>query len=46
MKQKDQIVRAPGLILPRRAIRRLIDAGIYPGATVTLERQDLAKRWL
>jgi hypothetical protein len=46
MKQKQQVVRAPGLILPRRAIQRLIDAGIYAEATVTLERQDLAKRYV
>jgi hypothetical protein len=46
MKQKHQVVRAPGLVLPRRAVRRLIDAGIYAEATVTLERQDLAKRYV
>jgi hypothetical protein len=46
MKQKHQVVRALGLVLPRRAIRRLIDAGIYAEATVTLERQDLAKRYV
>ena len=46
MKQNHQVVRAPGLVLPRRAIRRLIDAGIYAEATVTLERQDLAKRYV
>ena len=44
MKQKHRVDRAPGLILPRRAIRRLIDAGIYAEATVSLERQDLARR--
>lgn len=46
MKHKHQAVRAPGLILPRRAIRRLIDAGIYAAATVTLEHQDLAGRYV
>lgn len=46
MKHKHQVVRAAGLILPRRAIRRLMDAGIYAETSVTLEHQDLAKRYV
>ena len=46
MKHKHQVVRATGLILPRRAIRRLMDAGIYAETSVTLEHQDLAKRYV
>lgn len=46
MKAKDDVVRASGLTLPRRAIRRLIDAGIYTEATVTLEHQHLAGRYV
>ena len=46
MKYKHQVARAPGLILPRRVVRRLIDAGIYAEASVTLEHQDLAKRYV
>lgn len=46
MKQKHRVDRASGLILTRRAIPRLIDAGIYAEATVSLERQDLARRYV
>jgi hypothetical protein len=46
MKAKNEVVRAAGLILPRRAIRRLIDAGIYAEASVTLEHQQLAGRYV
>jgi hypothetical protein len=46
MKAKNEVVRAAGLILPRRAIRRLIDAGIYSEASVTLEHQHLAGRYV
>ncbi|HEV3275573.1 MAG TPA: hypothetical protein VG860_02050 [Terriglobia bacterium] len=46
MKQKHRIVRAPGLILPRRVMRLLMDAGIYAEAGVTMEHQDLAKRYV
>ena len=46
MKAKNEVVRAAGLILPRRAIRRLIDAGIYAEASVTLEHQHLAGRYV
>ena len=44
IKQKHRVVGELGLILPRRAIRRLIDAGIYAEASVTPEHQDLARR--
>jgi len=46
MKLKHRVVGAPGLILPRRAVRRLIDAGIYAEAKVTPEHQDLARRYV
>ena len=46
MKAKNEAVRAAGLILPRRAIRRLINAGIYAEASVTLEHQNLAGRYV
>jgi hypothetical protein len=46
MKQKHRVVRAPGLILPRRVMRLLMDAGIYAEAGVTMEHQDLAKRYV
>jgi hypothetical protein len=46
MKNKPEVIRATGLILPRRVIRRLIDAGIYAEASVTLEHQHLAKRYV
>ena len=46
MKAKNEVVRAAGLTLPRRAIRRLIDAGIYAEASVTLEHQNLAGRYV
>ncbi len=46
MKAKNEVVRAAGLTLPRRAIRRLIDAGIYAEASVTLEHQHLAGRYV
>lgn len=46
MRRKDRVASARGLILPRRAIRRLIDAGIYAEASITLEHQDLAQRFV
>lgn len=35
-----------GLILPRRALRRLAEAGIYAQASVSLEYQQIAKRYV
>ncbi len=46
MKQRHRVIREPGLILPRRVMRLLIDAGIYAEAGVTIEHQDLAKRYV
>lgn len=46
MKHKHRVVSAPGLILPRRMMRLLTDAGIYAEAAVTMEHQDLAKRYV
>ena len=46
MKNQPEVIRASGLTLPRRVIRRLIDAGIYAEASVTLEHQHLAKRYV
>ena len=35
-----------GIILPRRALRRLAEAGIYAQASVSLEYQQIAKRYV
>lgn len=35
-----------GLVLPRRALRRLAEAGIFAQASVSLEYQQLAKRYV
>jgi len=35
-----------GLILPRRALRRLVEAGIFVQASVSLEYQQFAKRYV
>src|SRR5919198_5764215 len=35
-----------GLVLPRRALRRLAEAGIFAQASVSLEYQQLAQRYV
>ena len=46
MNSKRQPGAHRGLILPRRALRRLAEAGIYAQASVSLEYQQFAKRYV
>ena len=46
MNSKRQPGAHRGLILPRRALRRLEEAGIYAQASVSLEYQQYAKRYV
>lgn len=46
MNPKSQSGAHRGLILPRRALRRLAEAGIFVQASVSLEYQQFAKRYV
>lgn len=46
MNQRTQSGAHRGLVLPRRALRRLAEAGIFAQASVSLEYQQLAKRFV
>jgi hypothetical protein len=46
MDEMAQLGAQRGLILPRRALRRLMEAGIYAQPSVSLEYQQYAKRYV
>jgi hypothetical protein len=46
MNPKAQLGAHLGLVLPRRALRRLAEAGIFAQASVSLEYQQFAKRYV
>ena len=46
MDKMAQLGAQRGLILPRRALRRLAEAGIFVQASVSLEYQQYAKRYV
>lgn len=46
MNPKTQSGAHRGLVLPRRALRRLAEAGIFAQASVSLEYQQLSKRYV
>ncbi len=46
MNSRTQVGAHRGLVLPRRALRRLVEAGIFAQASVSLEYQQLAKRYV